>query len=222
MSLAIVFAGLLQVAAVPDSARLVGSTLVIEPLGLAISLPPEWFGARDTVSRMSCGHRIRGRAERRLAVSRENLDSVLHAAGEWDREYSAVTDSILPFTEILAHLGPEPFGKDSRCFADLQFRVYLSKSSSPVIASAAASRGLPTARTFFSSATIASRDSAEWHIQRLRWNAYYYDYGGEANVEIFSTDVGGATIVLVFMRASGRDDYSERDQRFILTHVKRP
>ncbi len=38
--------------AVPsDTARLAGSVLVVEPLGVEVSLPPEWFGAKDTVSR---------------------------------------------------------------------------------------------------------------------------------------------------------------------------
>ena len=221
MSLVLVLAGLLQVSPVSDSVRLVGSTLVIEPLGVAVSLPPEWFGAKDTASGFQrCGHRVRGRAERRFALSRENLDSVLHAIGEWDREYSAVTDSILPFSQLIAHLGPEPFGGGS-CFADLQFRVYVTKLSPPEIARLAASRGLATARAFFP-ATIVTRDSAAWHIEHLHWHASYGDYGDEANIEIFSTDIGGATVALVFMRVSGDDEFAARDQRFILTHIKLP
>jgi hypothetical protein len=223
MLLTVVVAGLLQAAAVQDSVRLIDSTLVIEPRGLAMSLPSEWFGAKDTVKSLGCGHRLRGRAERRLAITRQSLDSVSHATGEWDREYSAVADSILPSSKLLAHLGPEPFGGEGQCFADLQFRIYLTKSSPTEIGRVAETRGLSTARAFFPSATIAGRDSAEWNIQRLRWEAWYHDYGGEANVEIYSTPLGGDSLVLVFMHVSGGvDGFADRDRRFILTHLKRP
>jgi hypothetical protein len=79
---------------------------------------------------------------------------------------------------------------------------------------------LHTARGFFKSAQIVSRDSAQWHIDRLRWDAWYYDYGGEANVEIFTTPFRGHTVALVFMHASRPGGPAERDQRFILEHVR--
>lgn len=60
-----------------DTARLSGSVLVIEPLRIELSLPPEWFGGKDTVSwPPSCGHNVHGDAARRLAISRPMLDSL--------------------------------------------------------------------------------------------------------------------------------------------------
>lgn len=203
-----------------DSVRLVGSTLMIEPLAVSVALPPEWFGAKDTVSRLGgCGHVVHGPAERRLAISRPNLDSALDATGEWDREYSAVTDSILPFRDLLAQLGPEPFGRGS-CFTDLQFRVYVTELAPDEITRRAAAIGVATARGFFPSGAIVSRDSADWHIDRVHWNAWYSDYGTEANVEIFTTTVRGRTLALVFMRATFLGAPAERDQAFILSHIK--
>jgi hypothetical protein len=93
---------------------------------------------------------------------------------------------------------------------------------------------LRTAHSFFPSATLVGRDSAQWHIDRFRWDAWYYDYGAEANVEIFTTIVRGRTVVLVFMRAGGdiavsgvlsgsvssENDPAEHDERFILEHIR--
>jgi hypothetical protein len=206
-------------AVVQDSARIVGSSLIVEPVGLHIDLPGEWFGAKDTIAwPPSCGHELRGSVDRRLATSRVMLDSVKNARGEWDREYSAVTDSILPFDALVAQLGPEPFGA-GQCFGDLQMRVYVLPATIRVTAQSMA-RGLTVARSFFQSAEVESRDSTRWHINRLHWDAWFYDYGAEANVEIFTTSVRGRTIALVFMRPTVWNDRAERDQRFILDHVR--
>ena len=160
------------------------------------------------------------------------LDSLRNAQGEWDREYSAVTDSVLPFANLVAQVGPEPFG-DGHCFGDLQMRVYVFPEARQLSEQAMAT-GLRTARGFFSSAALVSRESAPWHVDRLHWSAWYYDYGAEANVEIFSTIVRGKTVVLVFMRAgdditvggvisgslSSDDGPAERDEQFILEHLR--
>lgn len=79
---------------------------------------------------------------------------------------------------------------------------------------------MTAARAFFPSAALVSRDSANWHIDRLYWRAWYHDYGGEANVEMFSTVSRGRTVTLVFMRASLSNGPAERDQRFILDHTR--
>jgi hypothetical protein len=218
---------------VADSARLVGPSLVVESIGLEIALPPVWFGAKDTVKGLSnCGHDLRGSVDRRFATSRPMLDSLRNAQGEWDREYSAVSDSILPFAKLVAQVGPEPFGA-GQCFGDLQMRVYVFPDAWKLSEQAKAT-GLRTARGFFSSATLGSRESAPWHVDRLHWSAWYYDYGAEANLEIFSTVVHGKTVVLVFMRAGGditvggviggslssENGPAERDEQFILEHVR--
>jgi hypothetical protein len=142
----------------------------------------------------------------------------LNADGEWDREYSAVSDTILPFANLVAHVGPEPFGSSARCFGDLQVRVYVLPDTTPVLPRAQAP-GLRTALGFSKTARIASRDSAQWHIVRLSWDAWYHDYGGEANVEIFTTPFRGHNVALVFMHASWPAGPAERDRRYILEHV---
>lgn len=208
-----------------DTARLSGPVLVVEPLGIELSLPPEWFGAKDTVTwPPSCGHNVHGDAARRLAVSRPMLDSLRHATGEWDREYSSVVDSLLPFDALVAQVGPEPFSGGT-CFHDLQLRVYVLPTSG--VWSADARRaplalGLRTAQGFFPSAALASRDSAQWHLDGIRWSAWYSDYGAEANVQLYSTVVRDQTLVLVFMRISQTGGPAERDQQFILQRLRLP
>ena len=90
------------------------------------------------------------------------LDSLRNAQGEWDREYSAVTDSVLPFASLVAQVGPEPFGA-GQCFGDLQMRVYVFPDAWKLSEQAKVA-GLRTAREFFPSATLVGRDSAQWHI----------------------------------------------------------
>jgi hypothetical protein len=200
-----------------DGARIVGSTLLIEAVGVSIELPPQWFGAKDSMP-VGCGHRVSGSVERRLATSRVMLDSLRNAKGEWDETYSAVSDSILPFGDLLAQVGPRPFGAGG-CFAALQMRVYSSTLSPTDISQRAAERGVRTAQSFFPSATVASRDSVEWHIDHLRWGAWYHDYGAPANVEIFTTVERGRTIGLVFLWADGSfDPVADKDRDFILKH----
>ncbi|HJQ12596.1 MAG TPA: hypothetical protein VJ840_16305 [Gemmatimonadaceae bacterium] len=161
------------------------------------------------------------------------IDSLQNAKGEWDREYSAVTDSVLPFANLVAQVGPEPFGAASQCFGDLQMRVYVFPDAWKLSEQAKAT-GLRTARGFFSSAALVSRESSPWHVDRLHWSAWYYDYGAEANLEFFSAIVRGKTVVLVFMRAGGditvggpisgslssENGPAERDEQFILDHVR--
>lgn len=208
-----------------DTARLVGSLLVVEPLGVELSLPPEWFGTKDTVTwPPSCGHNVHGDPARRLAVSRPMLDSLRHATGEWDREYSSVVDSILPFDALVAQVGPEPFSGGT-CFVDLQLRVYMLSATDAWSADArqaSLSIGLRTAQGFFPSAVLASHDSSQWHVDRLSWQARYVDYGAEANVQIYSTQVRDRTLILVFMRISQTGGPAERDQQFILQRSRLP
>jgi hypothetical protein len=204
---------------------LAGSVLVVEPLGIALSLPPEWFGGKDSVTwPPSCGHNVHGDPSRRLAISHPMLDSVRHATGEWDREYSSVVDSLLPFDALVAQVGPEPFSGGT-CFADLQLRIYVLPTPDAWSAKARQTPlalGLRTAQGFFPSATLASRDSGEWHLDRLRWNAWYADYGAEANVQLYSTVVRDRTLFFVFLRISQTGGPAERDQQYILQRLRLP
>jgi hypothetical protein len=231
-SLVLIFVSLFHPVA-SDSARLVGSALVVESIGLQIALPPVWFGAKDSVKGLpNCGHDLRGAVDRRFVTSRPMLDSLRNAQGEWDREYSAVTDSVLPFANLIAQVGPEPFGA-GQCFGDLQMRLYVFPNAWKLSEQAMAT-GLRTARGFFTSATLVDRESAPWHIDGLHWTAWYYDYGAEANLEIYTKIVRKKTVALVFMRAGGditvggvigaslssEGGPAERDERFILEHVR--
>lgn len=212
------------VPAPPDSARLTGSILRIEPLGVELTLPPAWFGARDSTMRPTCGDIIRGTPDQRFVTARPMLDSLRSADGEWDREYSSVVDSILPFGDLVAQVGPEPFGRKlgANCFLDLQMRVYVlptAQAWDDSVRRAPLTLGLTTARRFFASAVLASTDSVRWHIDWLHWDAWYTDYGSDANVQLYSTAIQDRTLVLVFMRAAWGGG-AEDEQRFILQHVR--
>src|SRR3982751_1666028 len=89
----------------PDSARVADGRLVIEPLGVSFQIPPTWLLPYTGYVPKSCGaHPL---LCNRIHVSRESIAELRNAVGEWDREYSKVLDSVLPFGATVAQLGAE-------------------------------------------------------------------------------------------------------------------
>jgi hypothetical protein len=49
-------------------------------------------------------------------------------------------------------------------------------------------------------------DTAGWRGARLSWNAWYYDYGGRAYVDVFTRRVDDYALALVFMYVGGTEE----------------
>lgn len=205
-----------------DTARVVDSVLIVEPIGITLQIPPAWIGGRDPhAAQPSCGRVGRGAFAERVHVNPAAFSSLLHATGEWDREYSAVMDSIMPFTALAAHLGPEPWGVQGHCYADLQMRVYVTDGGVEDVRARVRGIGLATAKAYFPSAATVSADSAGWHIEHVSWTAWYFDYGGEANVELFMRPFGARLLVLAFMHTSWPAGAAQdRDSILASVHVR--
>lgn len=196
------FALLLGVLGSPvDTARVVDSTLEIEPVGVSFRVPPVWLGAPPVRSHIVCGSTAQGTLADRIHVQPAAFPSLQHATGEWEAEYSAVVDSIMPFADLAAHLGSRGWGRGG-CFAGLQMRVYVSSVAQRDIADRVRGIGLTTASAFFSPVQVISTDSAGWHIEHVRWNARYFDYGSDANVELYMRSIGSRLVVLVFVHTT--------------------
>jgi hypothetical protein len=184
-----------------DSAHIANGRLAIEPLGVSFEIPPTWF---DTPT-------IKGTCEynslisSRFHVSRESIAKLPRAIGEWDKEFSAVVDSVMPFSGTVAQLGSEGWGAESSCFGDLQVRVYVTDVSVDSLSTRARLRASETAKRFFPSTPVAEADTLGWRVQRLSWDAWYYDYGATAQVEFYSRRVREKTLTLVFMHALAFD-----------------
>lgn len=193
-----------------DSAYAAGNRIYIEPVGVSFALPPYWVDSAVRVAspRHSCGSGAKPTIQVGLSSDRHEL---ANATGEWDREYSTVADSVLPLWAAVAQVGGEPWGAKSGCYADLQARVYVIDISSAEVARCVEERGQTIANRFFRS-TASVTDSSGWHIARLQWRAWYYDYGSTAHMDYYVRDVSGRSVVLLFMYADSmnptRDDLS--------------
>jgi hypothetical protein len=185
----------------PDSARIAEGRLAIEPLGASFEIPRTWFD--PPTIKLTCEYN--SPVSSRFHVSRESIAKLPRATGEWDKEFSAVVDSVMPFSGTLAQLGSEGWGAESSCFGDLQVRVYVTDLPIDSLATRARTRASETANRFFPATPVAEADTLGWRVQKLSWNAWYYDYGATAQVEFYSRRVRDKTLTLVFMHALAFD-----------------
>jgi hypothetical protein len=185
----------------PDTARIADGRLVVEPLGASFQIPPTWFDPPTIKGTCEYNSPI----DARFHVDRETIAKLARATGEWDKEFSAVVDSVMPFSGTVAQLGSEGWGAESSCFGDLQVRVYLTDLPLDSLATRARRRASETANRFFPATPVTEADTLGWRVQRLSWNAWYYDYGATAQVEFYSRQVRDKTITLVFMHALAFD-----------------
>ncbi len=178
-----------------DSARISGDRLLVEPLGFSFEIPALWLGRPGPPNLLFCDAHPAGSVSDRILTDRAKLDQLRNWKGEWKREYSAVVDSVMPFDALTAQLGGDPW--NGHCGAP-QMRVYVQDSAAPT-AKSAGQRGVETAERFFRPVHIEQADSAGWSLTRIYWEAFYYDYGGTAQVEFWSRRVRDRLVTLVFM-----------------------
>lgn len=196
-----------------DSARLIGDRVSIEPAGVSFQLPPYWRDSayRAAHERAECGARASAVVYAKPALQRNELES---PKGEWDKEFSAVADSVLSLDDLAIHIGAERW-KGGSCFNDLQARVYVVGIPIGELQSRIDRIGRSTADRFFKS-SFATADSGGWTIGRLSWQGYYYDYGGQARMEYYLRPSGDRTVVLLFMYVGGWIKTNLEDKKAIL------
>lgn len=198
----LLIAGVLQGAPRPDSARLDGQRLVVEPIGISFRLPSVWLGLPRPQGRdYLCANDPAGTVADRIVTEPARFKSLQAPAREWKKEFSAVVDSVLPIRDLVAHLGGDPW--TGSCSA-MQMRVYVGDRLAQ--RSAAAEPGMRTAERYFKPVERTQVDSAGWRITRLAWNAWYYDSGGPARVEFWARSIAKRDLVLVFMFAGYNAD----------------
>lgn len=72
-----------------DSARVVDGRVLVEPLGISVTVPALWFGGprpsydRDT---LTCANRPSGTVRDRVVVEPDRLPALRGGVGEWRRE----------------------------------------------------------------------------------------------------------------------------------------
>jgi|SRR5215471_5101744 len=170
-----------------DRATRTGQIVTLHPSEATFTVPAEWLSwYKDH--------------HNNLQTTPKQLASVRDASGEWDTEYAAVANSVLPFDDCVAHLGGEGWGKDGNSFGDVQFRVYVTQLSEEQLKVLVSVDGLSAAEKFSSQASfLPTADVDSWHRTSLKYELFYHDYGGTARVDFFTSTYEGQTFALVFM-----------------------
>lgn len=159
-----------------------------------------------------------------LHLAGSDLQKVKEGAGQWDGDYGRIVNLVLPFSNCVAHLGGEGWGKESGSYADVQMRAYLGDWSLKELEQSIFLKGFLEA-TVISKADISFLEKnypktaslPEWHwkvevkndsIQKwsrlvLSFVVWYEDYGGTATIEFDTRFIRGKTLTLVFMYAAG-------------------
>jgi hypothetical protein len=197
-----------------DTAYLEGERLLVQPIGITFRVPPVWLGNSPPKGRdYPCGNPPSGTVSDRIVTEPGRFRSLQRPGGEWKAEFAAVVDSVLPFRDLVAHLGGDPW--NGNCGA-MQMRVYVGDHLA--WRTIEALPGVRSARRYFKPVHRTQVDSAGWGITRLSWNAWYTDYGGPATVEFWSRSFGGRDLVLVFM-FSGYDSDQFLDRTDIIQSI---
>src|SRR6185437_10782103 len=136
------------------------------------------------------------------------LKRVEKGAGEWDTEYGAVVNSVLPFSQCAAHVGDEGWGYQAVSFADLQMRAYVVEMTPDQIWKKLESDGTRTAMKYSKAVSTGDFQEGDWSKYSIDFRLFYGDYGGTGQVDMYARRFGEQTAVLVFMH-NERDDHAK-------------
>jgi hypothetical protein len=157
-----------------------GGTIRMEPSGASFQIPPDWVSVR---------------------VERANLREVRSGKGEWKTEYTVVANAALPFSDCSVQAGKWDW--EASTFAGVTVRGYVTNRSAADIEKKIETKALSAAKALPSptirNAYLTKDEPGQWHRSLITYDVSYGDYGGRANVDFYTTEKNGNTIVLVFM-----------------------
>jgi hypothetical protein len=136
-----------------------------------------------------------------IHLSPDELAKVRVADSEWDTEYAEILNALLPFSSCVAHAGGEGWGKNAVSYGDVQMRVYIVDVSPKQIMRRMAKVGPAQAFRYSKKVSLSRSRFKKWQRVTLSYDLWYSDYGGTANVDVFSRVFGNQTFVLAFMYA---------------------
>lgn len=165
-----------------------GASFKLEPTGASFDIPRQWL---DWNAEFHNG----------IHLSRAQLDGVRVGDGEWDKEYAEIVNLVLPFGACLVHAGDDGWGKNAVSFADVQMRAYVVEPDPKKVTQRFQKYGPSGALRFSKKVSIVCGSFEEWQRVTLSYPLWYKDYGGTANIDVFSRAIGRQTAVLVFMYA---------------------
>jgi hypothetical protein len=170
-----------------DRASRSGRTVILHPSEASFDIPTDWIAWY-------------GKFHNNLHLSEKELALVEVGAGEWDTEYAKVVNSAMRFQDCVAHVGGEGWGKDGSSFGDVQLRVYLTPLSEEQVHQSVSAQGFGAAQRINPNASLLPTvKDGSWQRTTIKYEVFYYDYGGTARIDFYTRTGQGQTFVLVFM-----------------------
>jgi len=165
-----------------------GMSISIQPSGASFEIPIDW-AARTQVA---------------------ELKEVRRWDGEWKTEYTKVVNAALPFSHCSVQAGHWDWRVST--FSGVTVRGYVLNRRAGDIQEQISAKGLRAAQALphstIQNGSLTETDTEQWHRSLIKYDAWYYDYGGRANVDFYVTERNGTAIVLVFMYVE-MDDATE-------------
>lgn len=172
-------------------ASIEGNVIRLNPSGATFKIPERWL-------KWHAGFK------NNLHLTRAELDKVKTAEGDWDTEYAHIANELLPFSQCVAHVGGEGWGRDAVSYADLQMRAYLTDTSAENVQTKLAKHGKAWASKYSKDVSVTQSKHDKWHRASVTYVLSYGDYGGKATVDVYAQEIGKQTAVLVFMHSDYR------------------
>jgi hypothetical protein len=172
------------------SATIQNRSIQLKPSGAEFQIPESWL-------------KWHAEFKNNLHLSRRELEKVKNGAGEWDKEYAEIVNSVLPFSKCAAHVGDEGWGAQAVSWIDLQVRVYIVDMTPEQVVSKASKEGVAIASKRSKDVSMTASKQKEWRRATVSYSLWYGDYGGKAKIDFYARAFGKQTAVLVFMHARG-------------------
>lgn len=150
--------------------------------------------------------------ERTLALDPKSIDALKDPRGEWDPQFAAIIESVVPLKECICHIGDDGWGEASASWFSLHMRVYEPTADLAEIDRRISTDGLATARRLGKDAAFADRVVGDWRIARIDVDLHFDDYGGRASVEFAVTTIADRRLVVVLMFAGDQPNVRNRDR----------
>lgn len=168
-------------------------TIQLKPAGGSFQIPQQWLDWQ-------------AKYRDNIHLSPAELTSVHVADDEWDKEYAEIVNALLPFGSCVAHAGGEGWGKSAVSYGDVQMRAYIVEMNPQQIMERMAKEGPSQAFQYSKKVSLSRSEFKNWQRVTLSYDLWYSDYGGTANVDVFSRVFGTQTVALVFMYADSLRD----------------
>lgn len=165
------------------------NVVYVFPPGVSFEVPPRWqFWALEH------GHNI--------YTPGHDLDQAVHGEGEWNTEYAAIVNALLPSNSLLFHGGGGSWGKPGGG-TGLQVRFYSALEPNGDDVEARVAAVFPTAR-------VELKTVDEWKVTGIAFDVAYGDYFGTGRIDIYVKDIGDRAGALVFMRSGEHEEEAIR------------